>query len=117
MVASVLMERGAGGQKVNDLIDDIRQRIADPDLLIRLDTVVAATLGSEWRAAQEKRFDRQLAEESIRFLDARTVPSVPAGLPPEVTEVHFRVDLTNHALDEPEELREAGGLFAAAFPG
>ena len=117
MIASVLMERSAGGQSVNDLVDDIRHRIADPDLLIRLDAVVASTLGSEWRAAQEHRFDRQLAAESIRFLDARTIPSVPAGLPPEVTEVHFRVDLTNHPLDVPEDLRQAGGLFAAVFPG
>jgi hypothetical protein len=115
MIASILIERSAGGQSVNDLVDDIRQRVADPDLLIRLDAVVAETLGKEWRAAQEDRFDRQLAVESIRFLDARTIPSVPASLPPEVTDVHFRVDLTNHSLILSDELRQAGGLFGVVL--
>jgi Putative PD-(D/E)XK family member, (DUF4420) len=111
MVASVLMERSAGGQCVNDLIDDLRQRVTDPDLLLRLDAVVAQTLGNEWRTAQEDRFDRQLAVESLRFLDARTIPSVPSGLPPEVTEVPFRVDLTSHPLNLSDELeRFAVGL-------
>jgi hypothetical protein len=43
------MERSAGGQSVNDLINDIRQRVTDPDLLLRLDAVVAQTLGTDWR--------------------------------------------------------------------
>jgi hypothetical protein len=116
MIVSVLMERSVGGPSISDLIDVIRRRVADPNLLIRLDAVVAETLGKEWRAALEDRFDRQLAEQSIRFLDARTIPSVPAELPPEVTEVHFRVDLTNHPLTYPDDLRRAGGLFIAALP-
>ncbi len=116
MVASILMERSAGGQSVNDLVDAIRQLVADPALLIQLDTVVAQTLGNEWRTAQEDRFDRQLAAESLRFLDARTIPAVPTDLPPEITEVHFRVDLTNHPLTVPERLRQAGALFAAVLP-
>jgi hypothetical protein len=116
MIASILLERSAGGQSVNDLVDAIRERVNDPDLLLRLDAVVAETLGEDWRTAREDRFDRQLAEESLRFLDARTIPSVPSGLPPEVTEVHFRVDLTNHPLGAPGELHQAGGLFAAVLP-
>ena len=115
VIASVLMERSAGGQSVNDIVDEIRQLVADPDLLLRLDAVIADTLGSDWRAAQEDRFDRQLAAESLRFLDARTIPSVPAELPPEVTDVHFCVDLSNHPLTLPDELRQQRGLFAAAL--
>jgi Putative PD-(D/E)XK family member, (DUF4420) len=116
MIVSILIERSAGGQSVNDLVDDIRRRVADPDLLLRLDAVVADTLGNEWRAAQDERFDRHLATESIRFLDARTIPSVGTAIPPEVSDVHFRVDFTNHPLTAPDDLCQAGGLFAAALP-
>lgn len=116
MIASVLIERSAGGPSVNDLIDAIRERVTDPDLLLRLDAVVAETLGEDWRTAREDRFDRQLAGDTIRFLDARSIPSIPAGLPPEVSEVHFRVDLTNHPLSAPEELHQVGELFAAVLP-
>ncbi len=116
VITSVLMARLAGGQSVNDLVDEIRRLVADPDLLVQLDAVVADTLGSDWRSAQEERFDRQLAAETLRFLDARTIPSVPAGLPPEVTDVHFSVDLSTHPLTPPDELRQEGGLFVAAIP-
>ena len=116
VIASVLMERSAGGQSVNDLIELIRQRVPEHQLLVHLDAVVAMTLGTEWRAAQEDRFDRQLAIESLRFIDARTVPSIPSVLPPEVSEVHFRVDLTSHPLALPDELREAEELFGAMQP-
>jgi len=116
VIGSVLMARSAGGQSVNDLVDEIRHLVADPDLLVRLDAVVADTLGSDWRSAQEERFDRQLATDTLRFLDARTIPSVPAGLPPEVSDVHFSVDLSTHPLTPPHELRQQGGLFAAALP-
>lgn len=116
VVASVLMERSAGGQSVYDLVDLIRQRVTEHHLLVHLDAVVALTLGSDWRAAQEDRFDRQLATESLRFLDARTIPCIPGELPPEVSDIHFRVDLTRHSLDLSEDLCQAGGLFLAMLP-
>lgn len=116
VITSILMARSAGGQSVNDLVDEIRRLVADPNLLVRLDAVVADTLGTDWRSAQEERFDRQLAAETIRFLDARAIPSVPAGLPPEITDVHFSVDLSTHPLTPPDDLRQEGGLFAAALP-
>ncbi len=116
VIASVLMERSAGGESVNDLIEHIRNRVAAHQALVHLDAVTALTLGTDWRAAQEDRFDRHLAAESLRLLNASTIPSIPAGLPPEVTEVHFRVDLTNHPLTLPDSLAQAGGLFAAMLP-
>ena len=116
MIVSILIERSAGGQSIYDLIDDIRGRVGDADLLLRLDAVVAETLGNEWRTAHEERFDRQLACESCRFLDARTVPSVAGNIPPEVTDIHFRVDLSTHPLAPPDELSGAGGLFTAVLP-
>ena len=116
VIASVLLERCAGGQSVTDLVEQIRGQVADHQLLVQLDAVVALTLGTEWRAAHEDRFDRQLAAESLRFLDSRTIPSIPAVLPPEVTEVRFRVDLTNHPLTLPEDLCQGGSLFMAMLP-
>jgi hypothetical protein len=116
MIVSILIDRSAGGQNIYDLIDDIRKRVSDADLLIRLDSMVADTLGNDWRAAHEERFDHQFACESCRFLDARTVPSVAGNIPPEVTDVHFRVDLSAHPLALPVELTASGGLFAAMLP-
>ncbi|MBI3469643.1 MAG: PD-(D/E)XK motif protein [Planctomycetes bacterium] len=116
LIASLFAERTQGGTSLNDLVDAIRARVANPDLLIRLDSVVAQTLGQDWRAMQETRFDLQQAIQSLRFVDAAVIPSVASPSPPEVSAVHFRVDLTQHPMPFPEALVQASGLFRAAVP-
>lgn len=94
IVASVLMERTNGGVSAFVLVEEIRNRVDDPALLVQLDTGISRTLGSDWRHADEARFDRHLAEESLRFFDARNVPAVSPIVPTEVSDIHFRVDLS-----------------------
>jgi hypothetical protein len=116
VIASLLIDRVEGGTSVNDLVDSIRAKIADPGLLIRLDSVVAQILGQDWRAVQRVRFDLQQATHSLRFIDATSIPSVPVPVPPEVSAVHFRVDLTQHPSPFPGALMEGSELFRAALP-
>src|SRR5260370_2332339 len=96
LIASLLTERSEGGTSLNDLVDSIRARVADPDHLIRLDGVIAETLGQDWRAIQQNRFDLQEAIQSFRFIDAATIPSVANPTPPEVSAVHFFVGFDQH---------------------
>lgn len=116
LIASLLTERSEGGTSLNDLVDSIRARVADPDHLIRLDSVVAQTLGQDWRAMQQTRFDLQQAIQSFRFIDATTIPSVVSPPPPEVSAVHFRVDLTQHPMPFPDALIQGSRVFRAAIP-
>lgn len=116
LIASLLAERTQGGTSLNDLVDSIREKVTQPDLLIRLDSVVAQTLGQDWRAMQEIRFNLQQAIQSLRFVDATAIPSVASPPPQEVSAVHFRVDLTQHPMPYPEALVQASSLFAAAVP-
>ena len=116
LIASVLTERSEGGTSLNDLVDSIRARVADPDHLIRLDSVVAQTLGQDWRAMQQTRFDLQQAAQSLRFIDAAAIPSVANPTPPEVSAVHFRVDLTQHPMPFPDTFLQGSGVFRAAIP-
>jgi hypothetical protein len=116
LIASLLTERSEGGTNLNELVDSIRARVANPDHLIRLDSVVAQTLGQDWRAMQHTRFDLQQAIHSLRFIDATTIPSVTIPTPPEVSAVHFRVDLTQHSTPSPNTLIQGSGMFRAASP-
>jgi hypothetical protein len=116
LIASVLTERSEGGTSLNDLVDSIRARVTDPDDLIRLDSVVALTLGQDWRAMQQTRYDLQQAAQSLRFIDATAIPSVANPTPPEVSAVHFRVDLTQHPMLFPDTLIQGSGMFRAAIP-
>jgi hypothetical protein len=114
VVASVLLDRAEGGSSAADLVGVIRPRVADPDLLIRLDGVIARTLGQDWRSLAEAHFDLQLAEASLRFIDAAAIPSVALPIPPEVHGVHFRVDLSGLVIGPPLKLLEGSRLFRSA---
>jgi hypothetical protein len=115
-IASLLIERVQGGASINDLVDVIRSRVTGPEWLLHLDTVVAQTVGSDWRALKEIRFDLPLACESFRLFDAATIPAIDTPVPLEVTEVHFRVDLSRLAERHTGKGIEDSRLFAAALP-
>ena len=116
VIASLLIERMEGGTSINDLVDAIRGRIADPGLLIRLDSVVAQTLGQDWRAGQQVRFDLQQAIHSLRLVEGSAIPSVAVPVPGELSAVHFRVDLSQHPLLFPDVLMQESELFRAVLP-
>jgi hypothetical protein len=117
LVASVLVDRSGGGCSVAELLGRARARLScDPDLLLRIDQIVAASLGQNWRNGLEERFDLQRARESLGFYWARAIPSIDSSLPMGVSDVRFRSDLTQVAPVEPRTLEDAGGLFRAALP-
>jgi hypothetical protein len=76
---------------------------------------VTATLGQSWRYAQEERFDRELAESALAFFLTDSIPSVDPIVPPGVSDVHFRADLTALQPVNVTEYRVQGGLFALAL--
>lgn len=64
----------------------------------------------------EERFDRQLAEKSLRIFSADLIPSVDRRVPSEVSDVRFRVDLSGADPVDPGLFRRQGGLFQQASP-
>jgi hypothetical protein len=117
VVASLFVERVGGGVSLRQLFDEIRTRlVSQPALVTELDVVFYSTLGSSWEDAIDECFDQELAEESLRFFDAKDVPKVEGQIPPTVSEVHFRADLSSINPLEYEDLRHAGGLLEAVIP-
>ena len=64
-----------------------------------------------------ERFDWERAQESLAFFDIAIVPSIESNaVPPGVSDVRFRSDLTR-AQPVPERvMRGEGGLFQAVLP-
>jgi hypothetical protein len=115
LVASVFTERAGGGVSLGELLDKVRSRVAgEPDLLLRIDQVVAASLGQSWQKALDDRFDWERAQDSLVFYTAESIPSISPDLPTGVSDVRFMSDLSNVTPIQLEALREAGGLFQAA---
>ena len=116
LYASLFVERAGGGTSVMQLADRIRGQIgASPELLLHLDRIIGLTLGNNWRAAIEDRFDQELAAQSLAFFEADVIPSVNPELPPGVSDVRFRSDLSGCTSADLRAYRSQGGLFRAAL--
>jgi hypothetical protein len=113
LVASLFVSPMAGGASAHDLLREIHDRVPDRDLALRIESVVADTLGNQWASAISGRFDRQLARSSFALFEASHVPAPVCSAPTTVTEIRFRSDLTDAAR---WEVRSGHSLFEAAVP-
>lgn len=95
LVASVMLTESTSGASVSDLIEQIATRLAEhAESAARVATIVAETLGSEWRAVDESRFDLDDARKNLQLYEATQIPTIPQPLPPGVKDVHFVADLS-----------------------
>jgi len=116
LVASINVLMAGGGVSLSNLIDDIRARIGGrPELIMRLEAVVAAALGECWPNGLNDRFDREAAQESLRFYDAHNIPSID-GVPPSISEVRFVADISATSPIEPADTCNGGDMLTALGP-
>lgn len=117
LVASMLVEQSNNGKSIYDLIEDVQERIVTrPDLIVRINDIVGAALGSTWRQASRLKFDSERARSSLLFYEPRSIPSVPAPLPLGLSKLHFQSDLS---FANPLALQtlKNGNLLFDALPG
>ena len=115
-IASVFVERSGGGPTISGLIERIRRRVSEPRVLVRLDNIVAKTLGSDWRAGVDASFDSELASGSLRFYTVEVVPTLPSGIPGEISDIRYVSDLAGSQALTKGQLLGYGALFAATAP-
>jgi hypothetical protein len=116
MIASMLIEPSEAGVSLLELLERTRLRLADKaDLVLRIESVVVLTLGESWRRAASARFDLDLAEKSLAFYDPEGIPKINPAVPPGVSDVRFKSDLTGVQPYEVASLRTARGIFRAAL--
>lgn len=95
LLASLFIESSGGGQSLRELVSAIEAALGgNDDLILKVQETVVQTLGETLPAAMSARFDDRLALASLRFYDLVTIPAIRDGIPPEVSGVHFRSDLT-----------------------
>ena len=95
LLASLFIEGSGGGQSLRELVATIEAALSgDDDLILKVQETIAETLGESLPTAMGARFDDRLALASLRFYDLATVPAIRDGVPPEVSQVHFRSDLS-----------------------
>lgn len=116
LIASLILSKDDRGDSVADLWDRISSSTAcesaQREKVLR---VIVASLGKDWRHAYRMRFDSRSAKESLRLYNASDVPKVSLPTPDGVSEVRFRVDLSNIANVPITHTRARAGLFVDLF--
>lgn len=116
LVASLRTIRVGAGASIEDVIKTIRRRLGgDFDLMLRVEQLVAVTLGNSLSATSDEHFDLEIARQSLAFYEAYTIPSVDPSLPDGVCKVRFEADLTRVPSLELAALRSSGGIFQAVL--
>ncbi len=117
VVASVFVQSSGGGVSIPDLVDAIRVfAVRAPQLQLRVEEIVASSLGESYRSSSQCRFDLEVATRSLKFYDAESIPSVNPLVPPQVSRVQFVSDLAGCCELSRMEVQSAGGLLAAIVP-
>lgn len=95
IIASFLVYESGIGTTVFDLSNSIKSRINDVDTKIKLDSVIAECLGTDFELAFEKYFDNDYGIENLKLYQSNTIPSISIkDIPSCVSEVKFVADLT-----------------------
>jgi hypothetical protein len=96
IVVSLFTVETGMGMSIFDLLDFLEQKIKDKDLLLRINDIIAQTLGKEFEKAFDLFFDYQLALDSVQYYYGEDIPSIDISVIPEkVSNVRFDVDLAD----------------------
>jgi hypothetical protein len=115
-VVSMFVESSGGGKSLRDLIENLFARLTTAGARLRVQQIVADTLGSPLLTSLDARFDDLLATNSFRIFDAAEIPAIRSTIPPQVTAVKFQSDLTGVLALDPAELACTSGLWQALLP-
>lgn len=95
VVASVIVEKSAGGLSLEGLIGVICEAVASfPQTVFKVQQTLADTLGAGLPEALGFRFDYNLAISEIKFYDLEKIPAVRTPLDPLVSQIRFMSDLS-----------------------
>lgn len=111
-IASLFAIESSSGLSLQQLVDQINDKLAEPELCLKLERIVARTLGRGIAQAMKVQFDTQVARNSLSFYDSVDVPRIEAvNIPARVSDVHFKADLSRTKPINPNKLYPESDLF------
>ena len=117
LLVSVFIETIGGGLSVLELIRSVEARlIGHNNAILKVQSVIADTLGSSLPAALAVRFDDNLARKSTRFYDLGAIPAIRVPVPPGVSGVHFQSDISRTPNLTGAELQQLSEALADLLP-
>lgn len=96
IIVSVFAVETGIGKSIFDLVELIEKRVKENELAIRINEILAETLGTSFEKAFDVYFDYQLAADTIQYYQSNSIPAIEMkNIPKELSNVHFDSDLTD----------------------
>lgn len=96
IVASIMVVPSGNGKNIFQLKDSIMSRITSLQTQIKVNQIIADTLGSDFEKAFDYSYDYQMAQSTMRYYYANDIPRIPSeSIPVEIDNVSFDCDLSN----------------------
>ena len=92
----MFLEHSGSGLSLRELIDRIEIQLADNSgLVLKIHEIINMALGKTLPQSMDIKFNESLARSSLLMFRIEDVPSISGIVPEEVSQVHFRSDLSN----------------------
>ncbi len=113
LVASLLLKQTNAGISFQSLVDEIAANLSDNlELVRKLHSTVCKTLGASLEDSIAVKYDPILAMESLRFFRYQDIMKIESDdIPPGVSEVRYRSDLSHVSPVDILQLETRGRLF------
>lgn len=95
VIASLFIEESSSGLSLLDLWSRVKEIAGDKfDLRAKVDRICTESLGLDYQKGIFKCFEINEAKSSLIFYNLNDIPKVPQEIPPGVSEVKFKSDLS-----------------------
>jgi Putative PD-(D/E)XK family member, (DUF4420) len=113
LIASVFIRPHSSGQSIQQLVDSITNKIQQNiELTTKLNNIIIKTLANSLEQSIKIKFDNNIAKESLRFYKHQDIVKIEEiHIPNEVTEVHYKSDLTEINPIQVSSFKRNGELF------
>jgi hypothetical protein len=113
LIASVFVKQHNSGKNIQQLIDSISDKINnDYNLIDKLNNIVCKTLANTLEHSIGIKFDYEIAKQSLRFYKHQDIKKIEQiHIPDNVSEVHYKSDLTELKPANPIDIKSSNFLF------
>jgi hypothetical protein len=115
LIASIFVRQNNRGQNILQLVESITTKIQnDITLIDKLNSNVCKTLGNSLEQSIRIKFDYQIAKDSLQFYKYQDIKKIEQTLiPSEVSDVHYKSDLSQINPINLDNLISCGRLFSS----
>lgn len=92
-IASIITQESPTGTSLEDLKDSIIDGLTDARLKQKVISVIAMTVGTQNVHLLQRRFDEDMARDSLRVFDAKEIPRISGPIPSGVSNLKYEVSL------------------------